>query len=107
MEPGQSRHFFIVIPLFADFEEHLRVVRDDAIQVLLDTPCHQIFLVYRPRKQMAARSFDVFHEPASTWPIQTDLQHIERDVGHLEVVPGVASVEANVANRMVRQITKA
>ena len=97
-----------LLPLVADLQEPLRVVRDDAIEALVDAPPHHVQLVDRPRVQRPPSRPDLAHEArAEVRQHEGLLQHVEGDVGDGEEFARVRDGEADVRDWEGRKVLRA
>ena len=96
------------LPLVANFQEALRVVRDHAVEFPLDTPLHHGLVVDRPHVQWSSFRFGVAHETsAEVWGHECLLQHVEGHVGDGEELARVRYGEADVGYREGREVLRA
>lgn len=86
-----------LLPLVADLQEPLRVVRNHTVEFLFDTPLHHVLLVDRPHVQRPPFRFDLPDEArAEVRQYEGLLQHVEGNVGNGEEFARVRYGEADV-----------
>lgn len=86
-----------LLPLVADFQEALRVVRNHTVKLVFDAPFHHGLLVDRPDVHRPPLRFHIADEACSEeWQHERLLQHVEGDVGDREELARVRDGEADV-----------
>lgn len=96
---------FPLLPLVTDLEKPLRVVRDHAIEILVDAPFHQVFFIDRPHVQRPALRFRVADEACSEERQHEGLlEHVERDVRNGEELAGVRYGESDMRDWEVGEV---
>lgn len=86
-----------------DLEVSLRIVRDNAVDLVLDTPFHPRLLVNGPCEKRSSLVLAALHKTRPAESKQRLLSHIHRDVGDLEVFPSPVAWEADVRKGEVRE----
>lgn len=83
---------FASFPIFADIQEFLWIVRDDAVEAFADAPPHHIFFIHSPSEDRPALVLRIAYE---AFPEERNeecfLQHVERDVWDREELSGVGN----------------
>ena len=96
------------LPVPADVQKQLRIVRDDAVEFPSQTPTHHLGLIDRPHVQRTALGFGVADEAGpEDGQHEGLLEHVEGDARDGEELARVGDREANVRDGVGGQVVRA